>query len=154
MFPEQPIHWECDEAFLLFLIPPLLTLCSLFFLRKYLKTENDHSKIKNAKLAEIVPEDTSWIEINNPQAFPLFLPTTNRGSCVHAESCVQGHMANAPSKITFKHLWFHENGGYNLNLASSFSFYFLWNRTEAKNFIVDSEHYRQKRKTTLNWVRK
>ena len=24
MFPEQPIHCECDEAFLLFLIPPLL----------------------------------------------------------------------------------------------------------------------------------
>ena len=59
MFPEQPIHWECDEAFLLFLIPLLLTLCSLSFFRKYLKTENDHSKIKNAKLAEIVPEDTS-----------------------------------------------------------------------------------------------
>ena len=58
MFPEQPIHWECDKAFLLFLIPPLLTLCS-FFLRKYLKTENDHSKIKNAKLAELVLEDTS-----------------------------------------------------------------------------------------------
>ena len=50
-------------------------------------------------------------------------------------------------------LWFHENGGYNLNLASSFSSYFLWNRTEAKNFIDDSEHYREKRKTTLNWLR-
>ena len=58
MFFEQPIHWECDKAFLLFLIPPLLTLCSLSF-RKYLKTENDHSKIKNAKLVELVPEDTS-----------------------------------------------------------------------------------------------
>ena len=51
MFPEQPIHWECDEAFLIFLIPPLLYV-SLFF-RKYLKTENDQSKIKNAKGVQI-----------------------------------------------------------------------------------------------------
>ena len=51
-------------------------------------------------------------------------------------------MANAPSKIASKHLWFHENSDYNFNLASSISFHFLWNRTEAKNFIDDSEHYR------------
>ena len=31
MFPEQPIHWECDEAFLPFLIPPLLYV-PFFFL--------------------------------------------------------------------------------------------------------------------------
>ena len=51
MFPEQPIHWERDKAFLLFLIPPLLYVP--FFFRKYLKTENDHSKIKNAKGVQI-----------------------------------------------------------------------------------------------------
>ena len=47
MFPKQPIHWECDEAFLLFLIPPLLYVP--FFFRKYLKTENNHSKLKMQK---------------------------------------------------------------------------------------------------------
>ena len=30
-----------------------------------------------------------------------------------------------------------------------FFFHFLWNQTEAKIFIDDSEQYRQKRKTTL-----
>ena len=121
------------------IIKTVLNLWFLFLLTK---------KKKN-----LIGSQASWAW---SQAFPLFPPTTNKGSCVQAESCVQGHMAKAPSKITFKHLWFHENGengDYNINLASSFSFNFLWNRTEAKNFIDDSEHYRQKRKTTLNWVR-
>jgi len=31
-----------------------------------------------------------------------------------------------------------------------FFFHFLWNQTEAKSFIADSEQYIQKCKTTLN----